>query len=1016
MSWKNYPRKPLAQAVAVAVVATGLGMYVPKLMAATEAGTQIRNLATVTYEDAAGNVFSAQSNEAIVTVAQIYSATLGVDVDITGAPGQTVYLPYVLTNTGNGTDTYDLSAVNGITGGDNIDSANIVVFEDVNGNGLPDAGEPSVTSLTLPPNVNNSANLVVAVDIPATATDTQTLGIRLTAQAQEGTGSAVVGSVTDLTPGGGRDTLNDTNESLITVTGDAVLQTTKSSVHDAANNTITYTVTVTNNGGVAAQNVVIFDGIPDGTTYDSQTVSGLLATNGDTIGQPLSVLSEAGLGLDLNGDGDITDGDETALGLDLNTDGDTADVGIQGVYVVDSELPPNTTVTMTMTVTYDPAVLGGGAIIENTGHAAGDLDGDPLTPDGVVTSNVVQDTVNGTFGVIITDTGIASPGVNDGGDDDANAANDTQFVDEASAGGAVRFLADITNQGNSPDTFELSVAPGTFPAGTVFNFYDSTGTVPLSDSNGVGGIDSAIIAAGATQQIMIIATLPSNASGNLGGGVNYEATVTATSAGDPTAPPASDPMTLALGNIIQAVVDISNTAAGIVAGTDEDALAAAPGPYSAVTTFTGTTGSVINIPLFLDNETGGSDSYSLAAGSSWDGTTLGALPPGWTVEFFLNDGAGNPTGPALTNTPAIPGNTADFGLVAVVTVSNSALEAIGNYEFDNNGDGTPDILDGNADGTVAVPDGDYPIFFQVTSINSGATDIKLDAVDIDPTRNIALVTPGINQVQAGNSVTYGHTLSNSGNVNESIELTSANSAATFTHTLSIDVNGDGVADTEIGNLVAGTPITVQQPNGVDVVVQVTDTDNDGTVELVLEPGVELPLTAVVFAAANAAPGTVDALTINADNVDPTGPSVTLTDQTTVVSGQVRLDKSVAVDTDCDGTADTGFLPVQTTGVEPGQCVIWQVIAENQGSVDANNVLISDAIPAFSTYVANSLNYCLSTGCALGPVTDGAGDDAGEINAGNIVFYVGTGSNPATGDGGVLIPGEQATVTFRVIVD
>jgi len=66
---------------------------------------------------------------------------------VTASPGQTVYLPYVLTNTGNGTDIFDVSAVDGITGGDTLDAGNISVFRDTNGNGIADPGEPPLTLL-----------------------------------------------------------------------------------------------------------------------------------------------------------------------------------------------------------------------------------------------------------------------------------------------------------------------------------------------------------------------------------------------------------------------------------------------------------------------------------------------------------------------------------------------------------------------------------------------------------------------------------------------------------------------------------------------------------------------------------------------------------------------------------------------------------------------------------------------------------------------------------------------------
>ena len=102
---------------------------------ATIAGTEIRNLATVSYEDSAGNSFTAQSNEAIVTVAQVYSASINsTDTSVAASPGQPVDISYTLENTGNGPDTYDLSAIDGIVGGDDIDADSIVIFADLNNN------------------------------------------------------------------------------------------------------------------------------------------------------------------------------------------------------------------------------------------------------------------------------------------------------------------------------------------------------------------------------------------------------------------------------------------------------------------------------------------------------------------------------------------------------------------------------------------------------------------------------------------------------------------------------------------------------------------------------------------------------------------------------------------------------------------------------------------------------------------------------------------------------------------
>lgn len=1017
MMWKHFPRKTLAQAMALGVLAGGTGAFAPALLAATPAGTVIRNLATVTYEDAAGNPYSANSAEAIVTVAQVYSGTIGVDNDVSAVANQIVYLPYILTNTGNGTDTYDLLAANGITGLDDIDSASIVIYHDLNGDGQPSGSEPVVSSLTLPADVNNSANLVVAVVVPSTAVDTDTLGITLTAQAQEGTGTAVVGSVDDLTTNMGRDLANDTNESLITVTGDAVLVTNKTATHNPLLNQITYTVEVRNNGNRDAEDVVLFDGLPVNTTYVSHSFTGILASNSDTIPAPLLapyVLSETGLLVDLNADGVQTATDEATLGLDLNTDGNTTSGAVSGIYAVDSILPPNTTVSLTFTVQYDPFALGGGYVIENAGYSSGDTDGNG-TADSLVPSNTTQTTINSTYGVTITDTGLnGGPGVNDGGDD--NIADDDQFVDEVAAGAEVLFTNVITNTGNSSDIFELSVNPGNFPVGTTFTLFDETGSVLLGNAN-ASGTDSGVMLAAEVKTIIVKALLPAGASGDAPlPDLEYQATVTATSAANPVT---SDTVDNSLGTITAAAADVHNTANGTV-GANEDVLNTSP--FTAITTYTGALGSTVSIPLYIDNESGSGSAFSLAAGSSWNGVALGALPTGWSVEFFAGDGAGNPTGPAITSTgtAVLAANSVDTEIIAQVFIpSNSAL-AVSDVSYDTNGDSTVDIadaLDGNADS-----DGDYPIFFQIASASTGATDIKLDAIDVDALRNISLVTNSTGQIEQGGRQDYTHTLSNVGNVSEVLELSSVNSQPGWTNSISIDTDGDGIGDTNLASLTAGT-ISVQQADTTVITVTVANGDGDAFPELTVEPGYSIPLFASVFAPTNAPLGSVDVLTISAINEDTdlAAPDATVSDQTSLINGQVDIVKTVAVDALCDGTADTPFLQTQSAGVEPNQCAIWQVRVENTGSADAYDVVISDEVTDYSIYESGSLRYCVTNGCVPSAVDDAVGvnpltADEGAVIGDNVFFYVGTGFNAVTGTGGVLIPGQSATAQFSVRVE
>ena len=969
-AWKLLPATAVLMATGVTLSAYG----------ATIAGTEIRNLATVSYEDSAGNSFTAQSNEAIVTVAQVYSASINsTDTSVAASPGQPVDISYTLENTGNGPDTYDLSAIDGIVGGDDIDADSIVIFADLNNNGQADAGEPAITDLTL--TAGEIASIVVRAEVPSDALAGEELGVTLTAQAQEGTGSAVAASVSDLTANQGPDGLDGTVESLITVTGDAVVVATKNSVHNSAAAQIDYTITIQNNGNADALNVVLQDAIPANTNFvaGSAVASGLITSNSD-------ILPALGVGVL----------DETADGIDYNNDGDTLDT-LDGLTATDAVLPANATVTVSYTVSYDPALVSGGTVISNIAYITADVDGDGVA-DAPISTNQVNDTIGNIALVTITDTAENTGGdsINDGQDDDA--ANDVQLVDQASAGERVIFRNLVANNGNADDILELSISNTSFPAGTVFTFSNEDDTVQLGDSNGAFGVDAGQIPVGSSETITVIAQLPAS----INGPGNYDAVVTVTSANDTGI---TDTVTVRLGNIVESTIDIHNASGGVL-GTDENPIGTPD--YSAVSTIAADVNTSVNIPLFIDNDGNAGNAFQLAAGGVFDSATsaVNNLPSGWNVEFFLSDSNGNPTGAPVTATPVIAGQSTDFEIIAVVSIPDQTL-AVGNYSVDNDADGVVETVDGNNDG-----DGDYLLFFQVTSNSTGASDVTTAAVDVNPVIAASLSPNGSAQIAPGGTELYQNTLANNGNDAATYEIDSSNSQASWSSTLSVDTDGDGAADTELANITAGT-IQVQQPNGSVVAVEVAISAS-GQPIFTLDAGELLPIDATVFAPANAVDSEVDVLTINATNVD-TGDVVTAQNQTQVVSGQVNIIKTVAIDNNCDGAPDTAFVSNPGT-VEPGQCLVWQIVAQNQGAANAFNVQVRDAAPAFTTYVPGSMSYCQSQNCVLVPVTDTVGDDEGEETAGDVVFYVGTGATPASGLGGELIAGEFATVQFSVQVD
>ena len=969
-AWKLLPATAVLMATGVTLSAYG----------ATIAGTEIRNLATVSYEDSAGNSFTAQSNEAIVTVAQVYSASINsTDTSVAASPGQPVDISYTLENTGNGPDTYDLSAIDGIVGGDDIDADSIVIFADLNNNGQADAGEPAITDLTL--TAGEIASIVVRAEVPSDALAGEELGVTLTAQAQEGTGSAVAASVSDLTANQGPDGLDGTVESLITVTGDAVVVATKNSVHNSAAAQIDYTITIQNNGNADALNVVLQDAIPANTNFvaGSAVASGLITSNSD-------ILPALGVGVL----------DETADGIDYNNDGDTLDT-LDGLTATDAVLPANATVTVSYTVSYDPALVSGGTRISNIAYITADVDGDGVA-DTPIPTNQANVTIGNIALVTITDTAENTGGdsINDGQDDDA--ANDVQLVDQASAGEAVIFRNLVANNGNADDILELSISNTSFPAGTVFTFWNEAITVQLGDSNGAFGVDAGLIPVGSSETITVIAQLPAS----INGPGNYDAVVTVTSANDTSI---TDTVTVRLGNIVESTIDIHNASGGVL-GTDENPIGTPD--YSAVSTIAADVNTSVNIPLFIDNDGNAGNAFQLAAGGVFDSATsaVNNLPSGWNVEFFLSDSNGNPTGAPVTATPVIAGQSTDFEIIAVVSIPDQTL-AVGNYSVDNDADGVVETVDGNNDG-----DGDYLLFFQVTSNSTGASDVTTAAVDVNPVIAASLSPNGSAQIAPGGTELYQNTLANNGNDAATYEIDSSNSQASWSSTLSVDTDGDGAADTELANITAGT-IQVQQPNGSVVAVEVAISAS-GQPIFTLDAGELLPIDATVFAPANAVDSEVDVLTINATNVD-TGDVVTAQNQTQVVSGQVNIIKTVAIDNNCDGAPDTAFVSNPGT-VEPGQCLVWQIVAQNQGAANAFNVQVRDAAPAFTTYVPGSMSYCQSQNCVLVPVTDTVGDDEGEETAGDVVFYVGTGATPASGLGGELIAGEFATVQFSVQVD
>ncbi len=1053
----------------VAATALGLGGLA---LAITDAGTVIKNLATVTYTDNNGDSYTATSNEAEVVVAPVNRATL--ESDNQGgeaAPGQTVYFPHVLTNTGNSADTYTLStADDDLTDAPGTATATAyTIYLDENGNGQPDAGEQVTGSVTLEP--GEVANLIVAIDIPASATAGQIIDAKL-----EVTSADATAIITDLTPNadGGNNVggLDDevpgqtaTNQDAVTVTLDEVLVSTKDSV--LVGNTITYTLTVKNTGGSAATDVDIFDAIPANTTFNaaSVTVSGLLTANGDTRYDDLTNVFIAPADLTAANITLTTDFDEPA-GVDMDGDGVTGETGVSGFVVRDVSLPNNTTISVTYTVDISGAAAG--SVFKNRFCAGEDIVAGAsattfsLAAEVADCSNQTIDEIPFTYSIDADDTdGNGAAGNNDGTDEDGTD-DDVQFVDVAPIGSDVQFNNVITNSGTANDIVDLAIIADTFPANTVFTFWEANNLVPLTDNNNNGIPDTGVIGPGGSVTIVVRATLP---QADLEGNTITEALLATGGTTLANNTPGTSTITLANGELFLDVDgDGDHDQAGESdAGENGTANDTVQGNGAQDFNITDTSSSLENDEIFMavlkatssedasqiDYKIEALGAISVAVVDLANSATAAGFDDGGTVDahavvvatpimIFGNDdaddnagvgngavsGNSNPDGAPATNDGAVTiGQTVTFplfianegGNLDAYQLSASSVAGLSVVFKNTAGDiitATPALSSGETysyDAEVTVGEssaaGTREITFTVTSPTTGATNSKLDAIVVAVNCEVGITPATLQQIQAGGNVDYVHTFTNNSNVTDTYTITVASSDAAWSSLL----------------------VTISDDSGTfaaDAVIA-----SGGSVSLA--PGQSITFINRIFAPASAISGQTEVSTIT---VSPSGAcgDVTTEDVANVIVGQVRLDKTSAIDNDC-ACDETVFNRVgvdaadATDQVFPGECVQWQLVATNEGDEAVSSAVIRDSVTEFSvihasgTYdgslpggpstglpTADQFQVCVGAGCTLAAVTSGGG--AG-TNGGSVTF-----ANPSIEfTVGALNPGESATAQFCVQV-
>lgn len=235
-------------------------------------------------------------------------------------------------------------------------------------------------------------------------------------------------------------------------------------------------------------------------------------------------------------------------------------------------------------------------------------------------------------------------------------------------------------------------------------------------------------------------------------------------------------------------------------------------------------------------------------------------------------------------------------------------------------------------------------------------------------------------------------LTNTGNGPEAYTLTAnpavaGNDFDTTVNGIAVDTNGNGVYDPGVDQMLTGpaTTAAIAADASLSVFVLVTIpggvADGDQSdVSLLAEAVTGTGAPGTVFAGQGAGGGNAI--------VGSTGANATATGSLSVGITNVDLIKSATVRD-----------PFGGTGIVPGATITYAIRAEVRGSGSVSDLVVTDAAPADTTYVAGSLKLDGAT------LTDAADADAGRSGTSGISVDLGTVSG-----------GSSRTVTFQVIID
>lgn len=886
------------------------------------AGTLIGNQASASYTDALGVARTVTSNTVETKVIEKFGFVLSADNNKSVAPGGTVYFPHTITNAGNTADSFKIKVTN-LSGTGTTTNATCQIFADTDGDGQPDnlaatlssgdcSGSTGIEVASVGPvAAAQSYKFVLAVSTLSTAAADASATLKVDA------GS--LGDTTQSTSGYGGIVLAQNTDTL-TVKMGAVFDVVKSQdiTNAVPGDVVTYTFTVRNTGSAA------------GDTTVTDTI-GLLATSSLSYKSGSGLWSSTATTALTDAAGNLEGGSADGTGTELDF-GFSANV----VTAKFSNFAPNAVQTFSFKATVQSTAPAG--TITNVAHfTCGSASCDTNTVQLLVAQNYsVTANVSATDGSKGVDS---TPGIPASSDDETTIAT-------ALAGSTQTFENFVWNKGNGSDAFVVSVSTNTYPAGTVIEMFQADGatpltasTTPLIPSNRDGAASSCtspFIADNTNKacgvKIVVKVTLP--ASAIVGGSL----TQLFTSKGDSTK---KDAVKNTITSVTTANLTISNDAAGTLTGVASDLSVCTVNSSSPSCT---PQGSVVagkaRFPLWIKTSLAGTVHLD-ASGSDF---VVGAMPAGWSVQFYSSTSASCATLGAVSTNFTITASQVDVNTqIACAEVTAPVGASVGTTSF----------------------------FFKATSGSvSTLTSTKRDGVEVVGAPNLTLSPSNTGQIAAGGSVVYSHILSNTGNNDLvcSMPASGGNSNGAFTSVVYADSNNNGALDAdELSNPV--TNLTALSSGSLY-------TDGSTVVAGTLAQGKSIRVFVKVFASTGASAGVVDIRTLTVTPAAACNVSAqTVTDTSTIVTGNIRLLKTQALDSSCSGAPSSSSFAITQLSAKPAQCVCYKVQASNEGSATVTSVLISDTTPSYTKLLSPAAPTCtngtiggISSNGAVGAVT------------------------------------------------